>query len=194
MDSITEKKAALRKDILRRRKNLDPAVQAADSEKIRERLQALPRWRECTFACIYIGSKPGEVATLALIREALDQGKRVCAPVIEPESGKLFLAEIKDLENLVPGHFGILEPAGAESHPPTGLAWDLAVVPGVAFDRKGHRIGFGKGYYDRLLSARVTPRIALAFSFQVVEEFSASPHDIDMDLVLTENETIRPAR
>ena len=194
MDSITEKKAALRKAVLSRRASLDPAVQAAGSIKIHERLQALPQWRECVFPCLYIGSKPGEVATLDLLREALDQGKQVCVPVIEPESGRLFLAEVKDPDNLVPGHFGILEPSGAELHQPGALAWDLAVVPGVAFDRQGHRIGFGKGYYDCLLSARQTPRIALAFSFQIVEEIPTSPHDIDMDLVLTENETIQPAR
>ena len=77
--------------------------------------------------------------------------------------------------------------------PLDSIDWDLAVVPGIAFDHLGHRIGFGKGYYDKLLAAKDSPKIGLAYNFQVVEPFEPLPHDVAMDLIITENETIQPA-
>jgi len=162
------------------------------SARIRRRLEEHPLWRSSTFPCIYVSSKHGEVETHSLILGALSQGKKVCVPVTEPRNKSLYLVEIKGLDNLVPGHYGILEPPLDQRSPRVESGWDLIVVPGVAFDHLGHRLGFGKGYYDRLLAEVQVPKIALAFSFQVVEPFETLPHDVDMDLILTENETIQP--
>lgn len=193
MNEIREKIALLRKKMLQLRSSADPGTLAELSERIRLRLEEHQLWRTSRFACIYISSKPGEVATQGLIHSALEEGKRVCVPVIEPENAELGLVEINSLDNLEPGYFGILEPQNGVRQPLDSIDWDLAVVPGIAFDRLGHRIGFGKGYYDKLLAAKDSPKIGLAYNFQVVEPFETLPHDVAMDLIITENETIQPA-
>lgn len=193
MNEIREKKSLLRNKILQLRSCADPGTLASLSERIRLRLEEHQLWRSSGFACIYISSKPGEVDTQVLIRRALAEGKRVCVPVIEPENAELGLVEIDSLDNLQPGCFGILEPSSGVRHPFDSLDWDLAVVPGIAFDRRGHRIGFGKGYYDKLLAVKDSPKVGLAFGFQVVEPFETLAHDVTMDLIITENETIQPA-
>ena len=190
MNEIREKKALLRNKILRLRSSTDPGTLAELSERIRLRLEDHPLWTDSRYACIYISSKTGEVDTQGLIRSALASGKRVCVPVIDPKDAGLGLVEIHGLENLRPGCFGILEPSEGVLQPPDSINWDLAVVPGIAFDRLGHRIGFGKGYYDRLLAVKDFPKVALAFSFQVVEQFETLAHDVAMNLIITENETI----
>jgi len=193
MFSIRQEKQRIRKLLLEERKARDQGKLSALSFLIRRRVEEHPLWRACAFPCIYISSKPGEVETITLIRNALAQGKRVCVPVIEPGNEDLYTVEIDNLDNLVSGHFGILEPAANENHiRRIDSPWDLAVVPGVAFDRFGHRIGFGKGYYDRFLARAKAPKLALAFSFQVVSPFETLPYDVRMDLILTEKETIEP--
>lgn len=191
-DSIREQKQRIRKNILKIRGSGDKGTLQALSERIRFRLEQHPLWLGCRFPCIYISSKPGEVDTHVLIRSALALGKRVCVPVIEPEEKDLLLVEIRELENLVQGPFGILEPVGGKRSRELVSAFDLAVAPGVAFDRSGHRIGFGKGYYDRLLALTTAPKIALAFGFQLVDTFPTLPHDVRMDYIITEDEIIVP--
>jgi 5-formyltetrahydrofolate cyclo-ligase len=193
MNEIREKKALLRKKILQLRSSTDPGTLAELSERIRLRLEEHQLWRTSRFACIYISSKPGEVDTQVLIRSALEEGKKVCVPVIDPEDAGLGLVEIDRFDNLQPGYFGILEPSNGVRQPFDSIDWDLAVVPGIAFDPLGHRIGFGKGYYDKLLAAKDSPKVGLAFSFQMVEPFETLAHDVAMDLIITENETIQPA-
>jgi len=193
MNEIREKKALLRNKILRLRSSADPGMLAELSERIRLRLEEHPLWIDSRYACIYIGSKPGEVDTQELIRSALANGKRVCVPVIDPKDAGLSLVEIHGLQNLRPGFFGILEPADGVRRPLDSIDWDLAVVPGVAFDRLGHRIGFGKGYYDKLLAAKNSHKVGLAFGFQIVEPFETLAYDVAMDLIITENEIIQPA-
>ncbi len=189
-------KLRLRRELLERRAVLPPELQRELSERIRLRLERHPLWRQCQAPCLFVGCKPGEVETDRLIEDALASGRKVFVPVVIPGSPLLATVEIDSLERLVPGPFGLRQPpaAGPVRAEP---AWDLAVVPGVAFDRRGNRIGFGKGYYDRLLAAHPTPRIALAFGFQLLPGGLAPlPHDIPMDLIVTEHETIdtRPPR
>lgn len=192
-EEIIARKAAIRAEILAKRKAVPDHELARGSRLITGRLAGLDQWRRSSFPCIYVGSKPGEVLTTELIELALESGKRVCVPVIDPGDRKLRLVEITNLGDLVPGWFGILEPSAGFREQPADIPWDLAIVPGLAFDRLGHRIGFGAGYYDRLLSVRRTPRVAPAFGFQVIEPpFEPLPHDIDMDLIVTETATIEP--
>lgn len=191
---IRQEKQKIRRRILELRDGLPPDDLERLSGMISERVEALPEWRDAGYVCAYLSSKPGEVDTHGLIRSALSAGKRVCVPVIDPASTELFLVEIDGLDDLVKGFYGILEPAGGSRVLPGDIGWDLAVVPGLAFDRSCNRIGFGKGYYDRLLSHRRTPRIALAFNFQIHDSpLPVLPHDVPVDAVATETEVIRPA-
>ena len=86
------------------------------------------------------------------------------------------------------GAFGIWEPADDTAVDPSLLEW--IVVPGVAFDRRMNRLGRGKGYYDRLLRQTPARKIGICYGLQLVDEIPAEPHDIQMDLIITENDII----
>ncbi len=197
MQKLTEERVASIKAEKHRLRTMLLALRQAESrsrletlsETIRRRLEEHPLWRNSRFPFIFIGSKPGEVLTHRLIENALAAAKKVCVPVLETGSTDLKAVEIESLDNLTPGPFGILQPPTAGSFVDP-KQWDLSVVPGIVFDRDGHRLGFGKGYYDRLLAETRAPALAPAYGFQVIETFPTLPHDIDMDLIVTENETI----
>jgi len=125
-----------------------------------------------------------EVATAALDAEARAHGLRVAYPRVVAGSRVLELAE-STIDALVPGAYGLREPIG----PALPLA-DIAVfvVPGIAFDREGGRVGWGHGYYDATLAAARAGvlRIGLAFDCQLVERIPRDAHDIGLDLVVTE--------
>jgi 5-formyltetrahydrofolate cyclo-ligase len=131
-----------------------------------------------------------EVRTRPLIEEAIRRGWRVAIPVVPPKpGGLLLLSEVRDLQaELVQGRFGLWEPRGWALRPVAVEVIDCFVVPGVAFDRGGRRLGFGRGYYDRLL-ARARPdawRIGMAFSCQMADRLPAHPGDILLHRVITE--------
>ncbi len=188
---VQQQKQNLRTRMKNLRSSLCPASHKQMSSAIESSLCALPQWKACLHICTFIGSKPVEVDTLGIIRRSLEHGKKICVPAIDPQSLKLFLAPLECTSTLVQGHFGILEPEGGPRYAPDELDWDLALVPGLAFGRDGGRLGFGKGYYDRLLGARSTARIALAFGFQILSTVPALPHDVPVDLIVTESEIIR---
>ncbi len=187
---VMRQKKTLRQRMKNLRLSLDPRRRKRMSAAIERSLHTLPQWKTCSHLCTFVGSKPGEVDTLGIIVAALDDGKKICVPVVDPHSLELTLAPLTDPGTLAPGHFGILEPAGAPRLSPDEPDWDLALVPGLAFGRDGSRLGFGRGYYDRLLPARRTFRIALAFGFQVLDRVPVLPHDTPVDLIVTENEII----
>lgn len=133
----------------------------------------------------------GEVETELLARAALAAGKRLVLPRVHQEPKGLVLhAYSGDPATLVKGAYGIREPAA--DWPEVGLAAvDLVVVPGVAFDGHGNRLGYGGGYYDRFLPEvrKANPKVSLvglAYGFQVVESLPAEAHDIPMDGLATE--------
>ena len=123
-----------------------------------------------------------------MIDEALETGKHVCVPVILKEEKRLIAGEVKDRkEDLESQHFGIYQPkAGKVKEVPLENI-DLVVVPGVAFDQKGVRLGRGHGYYDRFLCglSDKTKTIGLAFDFQVVEHLPKDSHDIPVWKTIT---------
>jgi 5-formyltetrahydrofolate cyclo-ligase len=130
--------------------------------------------------------------TLTVVRAALAAGKRVLVPRVDPAARMLTLHAIADpARDVAPGHQGIPEPlARIDAVAPSEVDWVL--VPGVAFDGEGRRIGYGGGYYDRLLP--LVPggaaRIAGAFDLQVVERVPAGPQDATVDVVATESRAL----
>lgn len=145
-----------------------------------DHLRQLPEWRTAQTVLLY-AALPDEVATQALIAEAAAAGKRVLLPVVQGE--ELELRIYTGDENLREGAFHIAEPEGKAF-----TAFDeieLAVVPGVAFTHKGHRLGRGRGYYDRLLpQLTVALKVGLCWPFQLLDDLPHEPHDIMMDLVI----------
>lgn len=138
-----------------------------------------------------------EVNTFPLIQAALEQSKRLAVPLCQPEGQSLLAAEISDFPgDLRPGTWGILEPRPEALRPVAPELLDLVLVPGVAFDRSGNRLGYGAGYYDRFL-ATLRPgarTIALAFAEQIVTDVYPQAHDRPVDMVITDQEIIEPGK
>ena len=159
------------------------------------RVEQLPQYRQARVVATYVGVK-SEVGTKSLIEGRLARGEPTA--VVYRHEGDLALCLIHSLDELGPASFGLLEPvpsvvADPERHClPADV--DLFLVPGLAFDREGGRLGYGKGYYDRLLGAARPGAVflALAFESQMLENVPMLSHDVPVHLVMTERDTHGP--
>lgn len=156
-------------------------MQQSLSTEILAALEAHPAFRAAKTVLLY-HSLPDEVDTHRFIRKWKEE-KRILLPVVTGNDLELRL--YTDAQSLTTGVYGIEEPVGA---PFTDYAAiDLIIVPGVAFDRNGNRLGRGKGYYDRLLPRIPSAhKIGICFPFQIVEEIPTEPFDIRMDEIITQ--------
>ena len=133
-----------------------------------------------------------EVRTVEVIKQLIEENKNISVPVCIPETTQLFASQIFRMEELAPSQFGLLEPKSDFMRPIEPEKLEIVLVPGLAFDRKGNRLGYGKGYYDGFLT-KVSPRtlkIGLAYSFQIVEKVPIDSLDIPLDIIITEKEII----
>jgi 5-formyltetrahydrofolate cyclo-ligase len=182
-------KVLLREKMRALRRGVDPAWKASASEIAISRLQELPVFQQAQTIHTYVAWR-NEVDNHNLIRRLLQEGRRVAAPKAErtnPELRHYFFTKFSELKS---GAFGILEP---EANPRrlAGLEqFDLVLVPGLAFGRAGNRLGFGKGHYDRFLAQVKSPKVALAFAFQVFGQIPKEPLDQQVDVIVTEQEVI----
>lgn len=181
-------KIAVRSELIARRRGLSPALWRAASTAAQERLMALEPFQQAAVIALYAPIQQ-EIDTALLFHTAVAAGKRVLYPQVQ--NSTLLFQEVTDLQQLAHGAYGILEPTQTERSVPLEQA-DLIVVPGVAFDRRGHRIGFGKGYYDRCLSRLVGhgTLVGICHDFQLVECIQAEGHDISMQYIVTERRLI----
>jgi len=134
-----------------------------------------------------------EVKTDFIINYCLLHNKKVYIPICIPETHELCISRITSLEELQSGHYGIREPMPEYIRLSDSSLVDLVLIPGIAFDNSGNRIGFGAGYYDRFMK-RLRPgavKAALAYFFQVVDHVPSEEHDIPTDYIITEKSTIR---
>ena len=165
------------------------------SKAICDKFMALPAYQAARTVMWYVDAG-SEVRTRHTLPEALTHGKRVVVPWCVVETNELELFRLEDMSELIEGAYKILEPKtdlrqlATKTVSPEEL--DLVMVPGTAFDPRGGRMGQGKGYYDRLLArARPdAPLVALAFDCQIFDEIPVAPHDVFMDLVLTETRAL----
>ena len=161
------------------------------SKEIGERLRGYLLEKEYQSIHCYISFR-SEVETRECIERALQERIRVTVPIVEQIDGKKVLAhtEISKLSDLVNGHFGLQEPV--ERTPASLLSLDAVIVPLVAFDRHGTRLGYGMGFYDRFLRElpRTIERIGLAFRMQEMTDIPSLPHDEPLDTIITEQEII----
>ena len=170
---------------------LSPNECRLKSREIAKRLLASPEFRSAQMIHFYLAAAE-EVQTEEMIREALRIKKRVVVPVVRPEINSLTLSELDAFEpsRLQPGPYGISEPRPLYQKKVDPKEIDLWVIPGVAFDSAGNRLGFGGGYYDRLLSGMRGKKIGVAFEFQVVERLPIEPTDHPVDQIITEARSI----
>ncbi len=186
-------KSELRKRFIQKRDQLTPIERTRDSALIRHRIFSHPHWQDVHTILMYVSFR-SEVETGKLIQETLAQRKRVVVPVVDAKRKELDLSELTALGDLAPGAFhGILEPASflRKSVIPMEIEWVL--IPGVAFDRQGGRLGMGGGYFDKLLeNMPEAHRIGLAYSSQISSKpLPLEAHDVRMHEIITEKEVIK---
>lgn len=151
------------------------------------RLESSPPFKRANCVCLYL-ALPSEVETRPAIEAAWRSGKRVLVPRVDGR--ELSLHELTSFADLVVGRFGVEEPDPSRCRASSLDGADCVVLPGVAFDAEGRRLGRGGGYYDRLLvrMGRGPARVGLAFAFQRVARVPESPHDQRVDFVITDQE------
>jgi 5-formyltetrahydrofolate cyclo-ligase len=185
--SNTTDKSVLRRQSMERRDALDERTRR--SVAICERIIASAEYRAARTLHCYLPMR-SEVDVRALIAHAFAHGKSIAVPVVVPKANELSHAwlESLDAEALAPGVFGTANPRSLRRAAPGD--WDLTIVPLLAFDRRGHRLGYGKGFYDRLLATLAVPTIGAAFAAQEIAALPDQPHDIALDWIATEDELI----
>jgi 5-formyltetrahydrofolate cyclo-ligase len=185
-------RAHLRQRLRALRSQLPDSARRAHAEAITRRVLALPAWQTARRVALF-ASLPEEVDTAGIIAEAQARGLFVALPVVDGDRARIFLREYSSpagVRALVAGVWGIAEPeAGAPEVDPATL--ELVLVPCLAADPRGHRLGYGKGHYDRLLPlARNAVRVAVLFDFQLIAEVPELDHDAVVDWVVTERRVV----
>lgn len=173
-------KEELRKEMRKKRNDLSLTQIHDLTRKCFDNLVKLPEFHESEWIYSYmaIGS---EVDTIDLISDFIRMGKKVAVPKVEDD--EIAFYEIQSIKDCRPGEFGILEPA---SYKAPADEPGMILLPGLAFDAKGSRLGYGGGYYDKYLKAHPDdPCVALAYELQILEDLPREEHDKPVDYIVT---------
>ena len=180
------KKQKLREEILKRLHSISKEEKEKKGKALKNKLFSLKEFKKAKCVMFYV-SKHYEVNTHEMIDESIVMGKKVVVPVTLKEEKMLKPSELRDREKeLIKGHYGIHQPREEHIRLVSLEEVDLMVVPGLAFDKSGHRLGHGGGYYDRFLE-KAPPTIftvGLAFDFQIMDELPRHDTDIPVDKVI----------
>jgi 5-formyltetrahydrofolate cyclo-ligase len=189
---LGDRKRYIRRSIRAVRRGLSEVERLARSRRVWERVAALSCYQQARVVLGYMAFDH-EVLTDGLIRRAMASGKQLVLPLVQADRQGMALYGIEDLEHdVAPGYRGILEPLPQRTRAVAPETLELALIPGVAFDLRGGRLGFGGGFYDRLLGRlpRAIPTVGLAFDFQVIPRLPSQPHDIMLEAIVTERRVI----
>ena len=194
MTDASMEKDRIRKAIVEQRKALSPGVVKEASLAVCERIRALSEWKNAWAVLLYWPIK-NEIDTRPLLAELWERGSVALLPRCRPEQpGFMDLCSCTCEEDLIQGSFNIMEPAGCcATSEETGEPFvpDLVLVPAVAFDAHGYRLGFGGGYYDRLLARPEmddTVTLGLCYDFQRIPSFPMNAWDVPVQGICTERE------
>jgi 5-formyltetrahydrofolate cyclo-ligase len=185
-------KNELRKNVIAGRNALSGRDVAEKSKIIAGRIMKLKEYQNALTVMAYIDFR-NEVQTEAIIQDALRKGKRVAIPITDIRNKKLIPSLLENYPgDLAPGTWGILEPKPGCIRPVEPGEIDLVIVPGVAFDTAGNRLGYGGGFYDRFLprTRRDTVFLSPAFELQVRPNVYPGKHDIPIHLLVTEDRVL----
>ncbi len=192
MDEIQEKKQEIRDEITKLLIQMPHDVRSQKTKAIEDRLFEFANFLEANIALLYLNTE-NEVATRDMIKRAFDYNKIVVLPVFNMEKHTVGLMKIDNLDNqLIPGPRGVPEPDVARCKKVPIDCIDIAIVPGVAFDEKGARIGTGMGFYDRLIPDLpiTTRKVALALEEQLIQQIPMEHHDKHVDIIITDQRII----
>lgn len=183
-------KRSLRRTMLAYRKSLSEEESRSTSLLIQRTFLETEEYRRARIIVVY-ASVHNEVDTEMVVQTALDSGKNVAFPAVV-EHGLVF-RQVKAVSSMNSGAFGIMEPCpDCRVFSPDEI--DVFILPGIAFDLKGERIGYGKGFYDMTLHCMEGQGklVGLCYDFQLVNEILREPHDVKVDLIITEKRVVRP--
>jgi 5-formyltetrahydrofolate cyclo-ligase len=159
---------------------------------VEERLFDFANFLEARIVLLYVNDK-NEVDTQTILSRTFDYGKIIVLPVFKPESPRITLLKVDNPKrDLVKGPEGILVPNAQRCREVPLECIDIAIIPSVAVDEKGGRLGAGDGYYDRLIPQLpvTTRKVALALEDQVLPQIPAESHDKHVDIIITDKRTI----
>lgn len=186
-------KTALRRDMSARRAALTPEAVAAAGRSAAKRVLALPAYVQAREILAYMAVR-NELDAGLIASQALADGKRLLLPRCRDGApGLVDLGCVRCLSETAPGSYGIPEPPREACLSPEAFSPDLILVPGLAFDRRGARLGFGGGYYDRLLALPMAQNaftVGLGYDFQLLALLPSDPWDKPVNAVVTERQTI----
>ncbi|MBL4937123.1 5-formyltetrahydrofolate cyclo-ligase [Clostridium sp. YIM B02515] len=186
-------KSEIRKKILEQRESIDSDIRSKWDESIFKRLITSELYKRANTIFTFVSFK-SEVDTHMIINDAISNHKTICVPKINSKQEGIKLYKIDSFNQLKKGYFGILEPIESCQQVDKN-SLDLILMPGVAFDRYGGRVGYGAAFYDRFISNmnKHVDKIALAYHFQVLDSVPMNEHDIRIDGIITEKENISTA-
>ena len=192
MEEISAAKIQIREEIANTISALSENEINEKTSAIQNRLFEFANFLESKIALLYV-SQNLEVPTNSIIKKSYTYNKIVVLPAFDPESFNMTLMKVDSTEQeLIPGPRGILEPDTAKCKVVPMDRIDIAIIPGLAFDEKGGRIGSGTGYYDRLIPrlAITTRKVALTFEEQIVPQIPMESHDKYVDIIITDKRII----
>lgn len=192
MEEIQKSKADIRKEIATAIGKLSKSTLAEKTKQIEERLFDFANFLEAKIALMYL-ENPNEVQSKDIIKRTFDSNKIVVLPLVNTGSKKFKLYKIDDFGNdLIPGESRGLRPDPDKCRAVPIDCIDIAIVPGIAFDEKGGRIGSGDGYYDRLIPHLpiTTRKVALALDDQIIPMVPIESHDKYVDIIITDKRII----
>ena len=188
MLGATSDKKSLRKEIIEKRDSVNAGQRAEFENRIFNNLISYPVFAESQTVLIYYSVK-GEIDTQSIIDRCFLNGKKVALPVCG-KNGKMDFYYIKSRSDLISGKYGIPAPDTAKCEAVEEFSRAICVVPALCFDKRGARLGYGGGFYDRFLSEHSVKTAGLCFSGFLFDEIPCEQHDVLIDAVITENGVI----
>ena len=186
---LAANKKALRASIKQKRRALNIEYRQQASRKMQAELTRLPCYQAAEYIMLYMAMQD-EVQLDELIAMVLKDGKKAVIPLVTG-AGLMEAVELSDMADLVPDKYGIKTVSEEKRRLIAPDKIDLIIVPGVAFDKAGHRLGMGGGFYDRfMLRASRAVRAALAYDCQLLAAVPAEVHDLTVDYIITEKQNI----
>jgi 5-formyltetrahydrofolate cyclo-ligase len=191
--NMSTSKNSLRQEVLAKRDAISQATRQAYTVDLLVNISSLPEWKKANTVLLYLGIKT-EFDPTPLVEAALSMEKTVVLPRILKAENRLEIRQIQSLDqDLVSGVWGLREPDPSSCPEIEPAKLDFVLVPGVAFDLQGNRMGYGAGFYDRLLSDQrlVAPRISAFFSEQLVDQVPHEAHDLPVDIMVMPRQILR---
>lgn len=187
-DNFYNDKLSLRKQLINSRKGIDPDRKAIMDFSIYNAVISLDQYKNTPTVLTYVSTNI-EVDTIKLIDHALIYGKKVAAPVCDYNTTTIKFYQINSRDDLYPARFSLLEPIPNDDMLITSMLDSICIVPGLAFDKRGYRLGYGKGFYDRFLSEYDGHSIGICYDDFICDRLAIDEFDIPVNLVITDNAT-----